>query len=128
MSLKVPRCLPLCVFFVLFSTQSPVAAQSIPCSAITRNPLVLEALLDSHSKDADADLEDDTINAAQLEHLQFNPIVIQPGDALYMEYRGRDFTVNAGFASGERTEFDSSAKGSYEQWRKGILPLDMFRG
>src|SRR5437763_11282075 len=35
--------------------------------------------------------------------------------------------VNADFASGERTAFDSSPKGSYEQWRKGILPLDMFR-
>ena len=89
---------------------------------------MLEALLDSHSKDdADADLQDDTINAAQLEHLRFSPIVIQPGDALYVEYRGRDFTVSADFASGERTAFDSSPKGSYEQWRKGILPLDMFR-
>ena len=35
--------------------------------------------------------------------------------------------VNADFATGERTEFDSSPKGSYEQWRKGILPLDTFR-
>src|SRR6478609_7274733 len=31
-------------------------------------------------------------------------------------------------ASGEKTAFDSSPKGSYEQWRKGVLPLDMFRG
>jgi hypothetical protein len=60
--------------------------------------------------------------------LQFGPIVIQSGDALYVEYRGRDFTVNADFASGEKTEFDSSPKGSYEQWRKGVLPLDVFRG
>src|SRR5262249_53436086 len=96
----------------------------IPCSAITRNPQVLEAPLDSHSKDADLQ-QDDTINAAQLEYLQFNSIVIQPGDALYMEYRGRDFTVDADFASGERTGFDSSWKGNYEQWRKGILLLDM---
>src|SRR5215472_150815 len=102
-------------------------AQSVPCAAITRNPQVLVALLDSHSKDADADRQDDTITATQLAHLQFSPIVIQPGDALYMEYRGRDFVINAEFASGERTEFDASPRASYEQWRKGILPLDMFR-
>ena len=118
--------LPFAALFVL-SGNVQGNAQSVPCYAITRNPLVLEALLDSHSQDTDSDLEDDTINAAQLEHLQFTPIVIQPGDALYLEYRGRDFTVDANFASDERTAFDSSPKGSYEQWRKGILPLDMFR-
>jgi RHS repeat-associated protein len=118
--------LPFAALFVLFGNVLG-NAQSVPCYAITRNPLVLEALLDSHSQDTDSDLQDDTINAAQLEHLQFSPIFIQPGDALYMEYRGRDFTVDADFASGERTAFDSSPKGSYEQWRKGILPLDMFR-
>jgi RHS repeat-associated protein len=127
MGLKVSRCLPLFVLSGLFATQLPVAAQSIPCSAITRNPLVLEALLDSHSEDDEDAGPGDTINAAQLEHLQFSPILIQPGDALYVEYRGRDFTVDADFASGERTAFDSSPKGSYEEWRKGILPLDMFR-
>jgi len=62
-----------------------------------------------------------------LERLQFSPIVIQPGDALYIEYRGRDFTIDADFANGDRTAFDSSPQGSYEQWRKGILPLDVFR-
>jgi RHS repeat-associated protein len=132
---KLERVLPMKVsssflpFAALFVLSGNVLgnAQSVPCYAITRNPLVLEALLDSHSQDTDSDLEDDTINAAQLEHLQFTPIVIQPGDALYLEYRGRDFTVDANFASGERTAFDSSPKGSYEQWRKGILPLDMFR-
>ncbi len=129
MSLKVSRCLSSAVFLlVFFAAQLTMQAQSVPCSAITRNPLVLEALLDSHSKDSDSDLQDDTINAAQLERLQFNAIVIQPGDALYMEYRGKDFTIDADFASGERTEFNSSPKGNYEQWRKGILPLDMFRG
>src|SRR5256714_15659481 len=103
MSLKVPRCLPLCVFFVLFSTQSPVAAQSIPCSAITRNPLVLEAVLDSHSKDSDAGLQqDDTINADQLAHLRLSPIVIQPGTALCIDYRRCDLTVNADLTSGMR--------------------------
>jgi len=127
MGLKVSRCLPLFVLSGLFATQLPVAAQSIPCSAITRNPLVLEALLDSHSEDDEDAGPGDTINAAQLEHLQFSPILIQPGDALYVEYRGRDFTVDADFASGERTAFDSSPKGSYDEWRKGILPLDMFR-
>jgi RHS repeat-associated protein len=89
--------------------------------------LVLEALLDSHSQSAGADLQDDTISTTQLERLHFKPIVIQPGDALYLEYRGKDFTIDADFASGERTEFDSSPKASYDQWRKGILPLDMFR-
>jgi RHS repeat-associated protein len=88
---------------------------------------VLEALLDSHSKEAESGVQDSPIHAAQLERLQFSPIVIQPGDALYIEYRGRDFTVNADFASGETTAFDSSPQGSYEQWRKGILPLDIFR-
>lgn len=128
MGLKVSRCLPLFVLLlVLFASQLAVNAQSVPCAAITRNPLVLEALLDSHSNDSEPDLDDGTINAAQLEHLQLGPIVIEPGDALYIEYRGKDFIVNADFASGDRTAFDSSPKGSYEQWRKGILPLDMFR-
>jgi hypothetical protein len=127
MSLKVSRCLPS-FLLVLFAMKLSVNAQSVPCAAITRNPLVLEALLDSHSKDSDSDLQDDTIDAAQLERLQFNAIVIQPGDALYMEYRGKDFTIDADFASGERTAFDSSPKGNYQQWRKGVLPLDMFRG
>src|SRR5205809_4163260 len=126
MGLKVSRCLPSFVLSVLFVSQLPLNAQSIPCAAITRNSLVLEALLDSHS-DAASELRDDTINAVQLGRLQFSPIGIQPGDALYIEYRGKDFVINADFASGERTEFDSSPKGSYEQWRKGILPLDMFR-
>ena len=128
MNLKVSRCLPsVALLLVVFPVQLPLDAQSVPCSAITRNPLLLEALLDSHSQDTDSDFQDDTINAAQLEHLQFSPIVIQPGDALYLEYRGREFSVDADFASGERTAFDSSPKGSYEQWRKGNLPLDMFR-
>ena len=68
---------------VLIATQLPMNAQSVPCAAITRNPLVLEALLDAHSQDAGPDVLDDTINTAQLERLQFSPIVIQPGDALY---------------------------------------------
>src|SRR5437764_10972827 len=112
MGLKVSCCLPSLVLFVLFATQLPVNAQSVPCAAITRNPLVLEALLDSHSKEAESNLQDDTINAAQLARLHFSPIIIQPGDALYVEYRGRDFVINADFASGERTEFDSSPKGA----------------
>lgn len=127
MGLKISRRLPFLVLFFLFAAQLPVCAQSVPCAAITRNPLVLEALLDSHSKEAGSNLQDETINAAQLGRLRFSPIIIQPGDALYVEYRGRDFVIKADFASGERTEFDSSPKGSYDQWRKGILPLDMFR-
>lgn len=129
MSLKASRCfLSVLIFLsVIFLVRLPLNAQSVPCSAITRNPLVLESLLDSHSNDEDADLQDGIINAAQLERLQFSPIVIQPGDALYVEYEGRDFTVDANFANGEKTAFDSSPKGSYEQWRKGLLPLDMFR-
>src|SRR6266481_2826005 len=129
MGLKVSRCFPSAVLLLIFfAAQLSMQAQSVPCFAITRNPLVLEALLDSHSKDSDSDLQDETIDATQLEHLQFSAIVIQPGDALYMEYRGKDFTIDADFASGERTAFDSSPKGNYEQWRKGVLPLDMFRG
>lgn len=130
MSSKVSRWfLPFLNFVLAVLIVLPSAnAQSVPCAAITRNPLVLEALLDSHSNDAETGIEDDTLTAAGLAHLQFNPIVIQPGDALYVEYRGRDFTVNADFANGEMTAFDSSPKGSYEQWRKGVLPLDIFRG
>ena len=82
MSVKVSRCF-LSFLLVLFAAQLSIKAQSVPCAAITRNPLVLEALLDSHSIGSDSDLQDDTINAAQVERLQFNPIVIQPGDALY---------------------------------------------
>jgi RHS repeat-associated protein len=117
----------LLVLIVVIAVVVPSAyTQTVPCAAITRNPLVLEALLDSHSNDAEPAM-DDTIASTQLERLQFNAIVIQPGDALYVEYKGRDFTVHADFASGDMTAFDSSPKGSYEQWRKGILPLDVFR-
>ena len=115
MSLKVAPYFSRIIVLLVFFSQLQVNAQTVPCSAITRNPLVLEALLDAHSNDEGADPEDGTINAAQLEHLQFSPIVIQPGDALYVEYEGRDFTVEANFASGEKTAFDSSPKGGYEQ-------------
>jgi len=126
--MRIVRWLVLLNTILTVSIVLPSAnAQAVPCAAITRNPLVLEALLDSHTSDAEAGVENDTINAAGLAHLQFSPIVIQPGDALYVEYRGRDFTINANFASGEMTAFDSSPRGSYEQWRRGILPLDMFR-
>ncbi len=127
MSLKLRRLLPFFVALFFASGQLPTLAQSVPCSAITRNPLVLEGLLDSHSNDEDMDVPEGTIHAAQLEHLQFTPIVIQPGDALYLEYRGRDFTISADFANGDRAAFDSSPRGSYEEWRRGILLLDLFR-
>jgi hypothetical protein len=50
MSLKVSCCLSSFVLFVLFAAQLPMNAQSVPCSATTRNPLVFEALLDSMPK------------------------------------------------------------------------------
>jgi RHS repeat-associated protein len=127
MSLKLRRLLPFFVALFFAFGQLPTLAQSVPCSAITRNPLVLEGLLDSHSNDEDMDVPEGTIHAAQLEQLQFTPIVIQPGDALYLEYRGRDFTISADFANGDRAAFDSSPRGSYEEWRRGILLLDGFR-
>jgi len=127
MRLKVARCLPSLVPLLLLFVRLPINAQPVPCAAITRNPLVLEALLDYHSQDADSDIQDDVINAAQLERLEFSPIAVQPGDAIYIRYRGRDFTIDADFASGARTTFDSPPAGSFEQWRKGILALDMFR-
>jgi RHS repeat-associated protein len=123
MRLKVSVWLP---FLFILSAFSYANAQSVPCAAITRNPQVLEALLDSHSNDAEEGRDEGTITVAGIEHLHFNAISIQPGDALYVEYRGRDFTVTADFASGEMIAFDASPKGSYEQWRKGILPLDIF--
>jgi RHS repeat-associated protein len=126
MSLKLRRLLPFFVALFFASGQLPTFAQSVPCSAITRNPLVLEGLLDSHSNDEDMNVPEGTIHAAQLEQLQFTPIV-QPGDALYLEYRGRDFAISADFANGDRAAFDSSPRGSYEEWRRGILLLDLFR-
>jgi hypothetical protein len=118
MSLRISRFLFSAVILMVgFTAKLPGNAQSVPCAAITRNPLVLESLLDSHSQDADSGTQgsDTPIPATQLERLQFSPIVIQPGDALYIEYRGRDFTIDAELASGERTAFDSSPQGSYEQ-------------
>jgi hypothetical protein len=75
MSLKVSRWFLLLNFVLAVSMVLPSAnAQSVPCAAVTRNPLVLEALLDSHSNDAEARIEDDTVTAAGLAHLRFNPI------------------------------------------------------
>src|SRR5205807_2785962 len=66
----------LCAAMVILASGSVItSAQSVPCAAITRNPQVLEALLDSHSKDADTDSDsrDDAINAVELQHLHFAP-------------------------------------------------------
>src|SRR6266478_5475857 len=89
MVMKVSRCFPSAVLLLIFfAAQLPMQAQSVPCSAITRNPLVLEALLDSHSKDSDSDLQDETIDATQLEHLQFSAIVIQPESGTSSQFFG----------------------------------------
>ena len=101
---------------------SSAHAQSLPCAAITRNPQALKAMLDSHSQSVSSD----TMTLATMEHMHFNPVVLQAGDALYMEYRGKDFSVNAHFASGEFLTFDSTPAATEQQWRKAILPLDIF--
>jgi RHS repeat-associated protein len=87
---------------------------------------VLEALIDAHSEDAAPD-QDQIISADDLMRLKFTSIVVQPGDALYVEYRGKDFKVAIKYDNGDFLAFDSSPKASDEQWRKGILPLDQFR-
>jgi RHS repeat-associated protein len=104
------------------------SAQSVPCAAITQNPQVLKVLIDSHSEaeESQSSMQPDAINAAHLDHLRFAPVAIRPGDALYVEYRGKGFTINAKFASGDFTAFDAPPRASNEQWRKGILPLDLF--
>ncbi|HEY6350542.1 MAG TPA: RHS repeat-associated core domain-containing protein [Candidatus Angelobacter sp.] len=100
-------------------------AQSVPCAAITRNPKALDALLNSYQKDADAD-SGNTITIGALEAFRFNPIVIQPGDALYLEYQGEPFDLKAHLANGDVIDFDSASQARPDQWRKGIYPLDMF--
>ncbi|HEY6347773.1 MAG TPA: RHS repeat-associated core domain-containing protein [Candidatus Angelobacter sp.] len=52
--------------------------------------------------------------------------MIQPGDALYVEYRGEPFDLTAHLANGDVIGFDSASKARPDQWRKGIYPLDMF--
>lgn len=100
-------------------------AQSVPCSSITRNPQVLEALIEARSEEQQPN---DTITASELPELRFTPIIVQPGDALYVEYKGKAFTVYAEYAGGGMTAFDAPPKASYEEWRKGILMLDHLQG
>jgi len=115
----------LCLLTVCILMTVSLNAQ-VPCSAITRNPQVLEALLASEPNDYAAENApaDVTTTAGQLSELQFSPIVVQAGDALYLEYRGRDFTVYAEYAGGSMTAFDAPEKASFDEWRKGVLLLD----
>lgn len=115
----------LCLFALLLAIAVPVSpAQSIPCAAITRNPQALDALLATYSKATDSE-SSTVLTIAELEHLRFN-IVIQPGDALYVEYRGEPFDLTGHLANGDLIFFDSASKARLDQWRKGIYPLDMF--
>lgn len=118
------RLLPVTLLTVL-TYSVPVAAQ-VPCSAITKNPLVLEALIGNHLA-AERELapqEERILIAAEIDTLKFEPVPVQPGDALYVEYRGRAFTFFAGFRSGDMIAFDSPPKADGEQWRRGILLMD----
>lgn len=108
-----------------FLTVSFSAAQSVPCAAATRNPQVLDRLLNSHSTAADSDSAK-IITISGLQHLRFNPITIQPGDAIYVEYRGEPFDLTAHLANGDVIGFDSASRAQPDQWRRGIYPLDMF--
>ncbi|HEY6252020.1 MAG TPA: RHS repeat-associated core domain-containing protein [Candidatus Angelobacter sp.] len=124
------RISPLLFLFTLVFIFPPsvpfAAAQTVPCAAITRNPQALDALLDSYSKATDSD-SSTILTIAALEHLRFSPIAIQPGDTLYVEYRGEPFDLKAHLANGDVIDFDSASEARPDQWRKGIYPLDMFR-
>src|SRR5260370_11524889 len=129
MSMKTDRRLATpALLSVLMISAVAAQAQAVPCTAITRNPQVLEALIDTHAstEGTGSPSEDQTISAVDLQHLKFSPIVVQPGDALYVESRGKDFTITAQYANGDFAALDSSPKASDDQWRKGILPLDHF--
>lgn len=117
------------LLLVLMISGVAAQAQAVPCAAITHNPHVLEALIDNHSstEGAGSPADGQIMSAADLKHLAFSPIVVQPGDALYVESRGKDFTIRVDYANGDFAAFDSSPKASDDQWRKGILPLDQFR-
>src|SRR5579864_948412 len=118
----------LCLLALVLTTAIAVplsSAQSVPCAAITRNPQALDALLSTHSKATDSEAST-VLSIGELEHLRFNPIVIQPGDALYVEYRGESFDLAAHLANGDVIAFDSATKARSDQWRKGIFALDMF--
>jgi RHS repeat-associated protein len=127
--MKDARLLSPCflIAIYLFSTLA-LHAQSTPCASITRAPQVLEALTDEHSQTEGSSAQEEAISAADMTRLKFTPIVIQAGDALYVEYRGKDFTINAQYANKDFTSFDSPAKASNEQWRKGVLLLDHLLG
>jgi hypothetical protein len=88
----------------------------------------LEVLTDEHSRAEESPAQEEPISAADMTRLKFRPIVIQAGDALYVEYRGTGFTINAQYANKDFTSFDSPAKASSEQWRKGVLLLDHLMG
>jgi RHS repeat-associated protein len=124
LKMSVLPCLLLLVFAAVIAVPGSLA-QSVPCAAITRNPQALDALLDAYSRATDSD-SSTILTINELEHLHFNPIVIQPGDALYVEYRGEPFDLTGHLANGDLIFFDSASKARPDQWRKGIYPLDMF--
>jgi RHS repeat-associated protein len=115
------------VGLLVVAASFPVHAQ-IPCTAITRNPQLLELLVEVQAAaervaEAHAELEQ-ALKPSDFADLRFGPVALQPGDALYVEYKGRDFSILAHYRSGDITAFDSSPKGSFEEWRKAAMLLD----
>jgi len=123
------RYLVLCLLAFLCGTFVPSKAQ-VPCSAVTRNPQMLEMLVDEQRAiEAREQMEaESVVEAVELSQLKFAPITIQPGDALYAEYKGKNFTIHADYLGGDTTAFDVPSQASEEHWRKGILLLDHVMG
>src|SRR5437016_4674896 len=94
----------LVVVLALFLCQSH--AQSLPCAAITRNPQVVDALMEMNQQD-DAGTEPVSIPAKALRDLKFGAIAVEPGDGLYIEYKGRDFTIYTEYAGRHNGAIDS---------------------
>src|SRR6266481_213843 len=119
----------LCLLIFIYGAVIPAKAQ-LPCSAITRNPQMLEGLMDEQRAiEAREQMEaQSVVEAVELSSLKFAPIAIRPGDALYVEYMGKNFTINAEYSGGDNTAFDVPAQASEEQWRKGVLLLDHILG
>lgn len=119
------RALSAALIFGFVGFVLPVNSQSIPCSVLTRNPLALQSLLASQLAAERAQVpEEQVLTASDVARLRFGPIQVRCGDAFYVEYRGKDFTLFAEHAGGAMTAFDSPPKASPEHWRKGILLFD----
>jgi len=114
---------------VLLSAIAGHSSAQVPCSSITRNPRVLQVLLD-HQLAAEGEPQaiEPELSPTELTLLRFSPLLVQEGDALYVEYRGTQFTLSAEYASGDVTAFDAPPRASNDQWRKGILLLDHRQG